>query len=139
MSKSKKTKAQLKTQLKGKILSALRRMTWSWQPINDAQNKTKVAPATFCCTKCRKWCYTGKSQKSLITLQEKHPDEDIVMETIYRDHIDPVIEIKKDYVWSWDEVIDRMFCEEDNVQILCSFCHKTKTLEETQQRKELRK
>lgn len=48
------------------------------------------------------------------------------------DHIVPVI---KDERNTWDEVIDNMFCEEDNLQVLCKQCHKEKSFEETRLRK----
>lgn len=41
------------------------------------------------------------------------------------DHIIPIDEFS-----SWDETIERMFCEEDNLQVLCKECHKEKTLDE---------
>lgn len=28
---------------------------------------------------------------------------------------------------SWDDVINRMFCEDDNLQVLCKECHSNKT------------
>ena len=37
---------------------------------------------------------------------------------------------------SWDAVIDRLFCEEDALEVLCKPCHKVLTKLENQQRKE---
>lgn len=31
---------------------------------------------------------------------------------------------------SWDEFIEGLFCEQDNLQVLCKPCHKEKTLKE---------
>ena len=31
---------------------------------------------------------------------------------------------------TWDEFIDRLFCERDNLQVLCRECHKQKSLKE---------
>ena len=45
------------------------------------------------------------------------------------DHIDPVVDPQQGFV-SWDVYIARMYCEEDNFQVLCKPCHKVKTKEE---------
>lgn len=48
------------------------------------------------------------------------------------DHIIPII---KDEFTSWDDVINKMYCEEDNLQVICKDCHKEKTKSETEKRK----
>jgi 5-methylcytosine-specific restriction endonuclease McrA len=53
------------------------------------------------------------------------------------DHIDPIVPIgtlSKDM--SWDEIVSRIFCTPDNLQVLCSECHKIKSKEENLLRKE---
>ena len=49
------------------------------------------------------------------------------------DHIIPVVG-KEGFV-SWDEYVERMFCEANNFQILCKPCHKLKTDTEKLRRK----
>lgn len=51
------------------------------------------------------------------------------------DHINPVVDPEQGFV-SWDDVINRMFCEKDNLQILCLECHKAKTQREKEIAKE---
>jgi hypothetical protein len=51
------------------------------------------------------------------------------------DHISPVIDPFKGFV-SWDDVVERMFCEADGYQVLCKECHKSKTQAERLQAKE---
>lgn len=51
------------------------------------------------------------------------------------DHIQPVIDPFKGFI-SWDEVVNRLFCEADGYQVLCTECHKNKTTVERQQAKE---
>jgi 5-methylcytosine-specific restriction endonuclease McrA len=54
------------------------------------------------------------------------------------DHIHPIIDPSVGFE-SWDETIDRMFCEKNNLQVLCTNpCHKSKTAAEKQQAKERR-
>jgi 5-methylcytosine-specific restriction endonuclease McrA len=53
------------------------------------------------------------------------------------DHIDPVVDPKKGFV-SWDDYIERMFCEAEGLQVLCKPCHKVKTDEERKSRKSLK-
>lgn len=50
------------------------------------------------------------------------------------DHIKPVVDPKRGFK-TWDEYIDRLFCELDNFQVLCRPCHKDKTQKEKEQRK----
>lgn len=48
---------------------------------------------------------------------------------VAKDHIVPVIDPATGFT-TWDEVIKRMFCEQEGYQILCTECHKAKTQEE---------
>lgn len=50
------------------------------------------------------------------------------------DHILPVVDPKKGFV-SWDSFIDRIFCEIENLQVMCKPCHKIKTDQEKLERK----
>ena len=52
---------------------------------------------------------------------------------VHVDHIEPVVEPEVGFV-SWDEYIRRMFCTEDNLQVLCGTCHSKKTAEERSRR-----
>ena len=42
------------------------------------------------------------------------------------DHIEPVVDPIKGFE-TWDIFINRLFCEIENLQVLCKPCHKTKT------------
>jgi 5-methylcytosine-specific restriction endonuclease McrA len=50
------------------------------------------------------------------------------------DHINPVVDPKKGFT-TWDNFIDRVFCEIKNLQVLCKPCHKIKTDQEKLERK----
>lgn len=43
------------------------------------------------------------------------------------DHIEPVV---LDKFTTWDEFIERLFCNSDNLQAICLICHKRKTKKE---------
>ncbi len=49
------------------------------------------------------------------------------------DHISPVVDPAKGFT-TWDEFISRLFCSVENLQTLCTTCHKRKTLCEKQTR-----
>ena len=53
------------------------------------------------------------------------------------DHIEAIIDPLVGFV-SWDEVVNRMFCEKENLQVLCTPCHKVKTAAEKTLAKERR-
>ena len=48
-------------------------------------------------------------------------------------HIQPVIPTTG--FDSWDKVIERLFCEEDGLEVLCKPCHKAVTKQENEERK----
>ncbi len=48
---------------------------------------------------------------------------------IETDHIEPIVDPNVGFI-SWDQIILRMFCEAENLQILCRDCHRSKTADE---------
>ena len=50
------------------------------------------------------------------------------------DHINPVVD-PKDGFKDLETFSDRLYCEEENLQVLCKQCHKDKTNAERKQRK----
>ena len=51
--------------------------------------------------------------------------EEFTSKNVQVDHIKPI-----GFDKTWDEFIDGLFCEADNLQCLCIECHKKKTLTE---------
>jgi 5-methylcytosine-specific restriction endonuclease McrA len=52
------------------------------------------------------------------------------------DHIDPLIPLNSSFEeMSVDEVINRLWCDEKNLQVLCKDCHNIKTKQETKIRR----
>ena len=54
------------------------------------------------------------------------------------DHILPVVDPLRGFV-TWDIFIDRLFCEADNLQVLCKSCHLLKSNSEKQEKKNANK
>lgn len=56
------------------------------------------------------------------------------------DHLDPLIPLNKRLEdLSWDTVVDRTFCEKNNLRAICKPCHKQKSKLENKQRREYNK
>ena len=128
--------------LKSTIISSLREIHRNYDANRKAcKNSCKVAPATFACEKCNVWIYEGKSEQNYLKLVAENLDKDIIMKNRYKlqiDHIDPIIKLET-WSWNWDDYINRLFCDINNLQGLCKPCHAAKTKIETSKRAELRK
>lgn len=123
---------------KGKVINALRRVSWHYAPRNERKKRQKRDKALFECELCSKYCYEGKSQKGFTELKNKYPNKLVEMEKVQADHVSPVIPIVKGWEWSWDTFMNNLFCDIDGYQILCSQCHSIKSKTENEQRKKLR-
>jgi 5-methylcytosine-specific restriction endonuclease McrA len=49
------------------------------------------------------------------------------------DHIKPIVSVSAGFK-TWDDFIDKLFCEAKNLQVLCKPCHKVKTGKERKKR-----
>lgn len=80
---------------------------------------------------CKQIIYTGK--RAIEVIQVDYPQA--IAGRMDVDHIDPVIPVEdsgKDK--DWNKIINRLFCEEDNMQSVCSKCHLEKTKKERSER-----
>ena len=107
-----------------KIMSALRKLTKQWQPILNARKKTKIGPELHKCPLCSQIIYTGK--RSIEAIQVDYPTA--IAGRMDVDHVQPIVAIEdsgkpKD----WNKIIERMFCDESNLQSCCSTCHTIKS------------
>jgi 5-methylcytosine-specific restriction endonuclease McrA len=56
------------------------------------------------------------------------------------DHIDPVVPVNKNLTsMTFDDIVNRIWCEFTNLQAICPECHTTKTKTENKLRREARK
>ncbi|MGJ8839566.1 HNH endonuclease, partial [Salmonella enterica subsp. enterica serovar Kentucky] len=99
------------------IKSALRGATRKWAPIQEALKDARVERGYYKCNACK--------AKIPATIKEgrKRTKNAIV------DHIEPIIDPTVGFT-TWDECIERMFCEKQNLQVLCKKCHDVKCAEE---------
>lgn len=104
------------------IKSTLRKGTTRWPPkyevLNEAKRGKQINTATGRTAEHYQCAHCGLS----------FPAKLVVV-----DHIDPVVPVSG-FV-SWDDVIRRMFCDAEGLQVLCKTCHSIKTKEENAQRK----
>jgi len=105
------------------VTSALRAASRRWPP------KFKALKEAFVGRKTNK--KTGKLAMHYKCAKcKKH----FVATNVQVDHVLPVVDPKVGFV-GWDSFIDRIFCEIENLQVLCKPCHKVKTEEEKAERK----
>lgn len=107
------TEAKYKSFIRGN----LRRVTQKWAPIQTTLQKARVERGFYLCAACKE---TVPATKKVDGKRVKN---------VHVDHIDPVIDPAVGWV-SWDSLIERMFVEEDGLQVLCDECHTKKTNEE---------
>lgn len=105
------------------IKSLLRKGTMRWGPVHKVKKDAWVERGKYLCAG-----YKGvKPHVVPLTLNKK--------KNVFVDHINPIISPTEGFT-TWDDCIERMFCEEENLQVLCGRCHKQKTDDEKTLRKE---
>lgn len=66
-----------------------------------------------------------------------------LIEPLYKmqvDHLEPLIEVNKSLEdYSWDAIVDRLWCSVDNLRPLCKSCHSDKTKKENKERRMFKK
>lgn len=104
------------------IMSALRRAQWpvKYAAIRKAYVKDGINPQTGRKCKLHKCGSCGNL----------FPQSQMAA-----DHIHPVVPLggftgEKHLDYNWNELIQRLYCELDGFQVLCSQCHKLKTADE---------
>jgi len=99
------------------IVSALRKAWMRWGPKNVAKKRAWVERGKYRCEGC------NRIVPSSIKKNGKR------VNNVSVDHIDPVVDPKVGFT-TWDDYIERMFVEADQLQTLCKVCHDIKTKEE---------
>ena len=107
------------------IKSALRAKSRFWKPISEVLKKAKIGRGVYRCNVCKQevpvsHVVNGKRRKN-----------------VQIDHVNPVI-TEEGFV-DWNRFIENLFCEEDNLQAICSACHDEKTKQERMTRTQIKK
>lgn len=113
------TEGRLRSFLMGVLRSGYRRWPPKYQALKKALVGRKINLKTgrmgyhYLCNSCKK----------------EFPTKEVQV-----DHINPIVDPNKGFM-SWDDVIGRLFCSEEGLQVLCSECHSIKTKGENELRK----
>lgn len=99
------------------ISSNLRSASRKWAPIQIAVKKARKERGMYECASCKQ----VKSKTEIIDGKR--------VNNCNVDHIDPIVDPEVGFR-NWDEYIERMFVEEDKLQVLCHLCHEEKTNKE---------
>jgi 5-methylcytosine-specific restriction endonuclease McrA len=97
-----------------------------WAPISLCQKQARVKRGLYKCAGCG--AEVPASVKDENGRRKKN---------IHVDHINPIVDPAVGWT-TWDDCIERMFCELDNLQVLCGDCHEVKSNTEKQIAKERR-
>lgn len=110
------TEAKFRSFIKGNLRSATRK----WAPIQQCRKNAHRGRGIYECACCH--------QHVPPTIYDE--DKKKRVKNICVDHINPTVDPETGFL-SWDQVIEGLFCELDNLQLLCKACHDGKTMEET--------
>ena len=112
------TEAQFVAFVKGHLRRASR---W-WKPLSDTVKKARVSKGHYLCNGCKQIVTTS------VVIDNKR------QKNVFCDHIIPVVDPLTGFS-GWNDFINRLYCEEDNLQLLCKKCHDLKSADERQKRK----
>jgi len=98
------------------LIAVLRKFSRFWAPKENVLKKSKIARGLHQCSLC----------SAIVNYKE-----------IKVDHIEPVVPVTG--FTTWDDLINRLFCEEAGLQAICEACHSEKTKKENESRKRWRK
>lgn len=108
------TEARFKTFIR----SLLRSGTRKWGPIQEALKLARTRRGFYLCAECK------QEVPATIKVDSKRKKNAIV------DHIKPITDPAVGFT-NWHDYVENMFCEVENLQVLCLACHKVKCQEET--------
>lgn len=104
------TEAQFITFVKGHLRRASR---W-WKPIGDTIKNARVSKGVYLCNGCNQ--HVGAST----VVDGKR------VKNVFCDHINPVVDPITGFS-GWDDFVNNLYCEQENLQLLCKSCHDLKS------------
>ena len=99
------------------IRSQLRAATMRWGPIAECLKTARVGRGEYLCA--------GGTETVPATIKVNGRRT----KNVHVDHILPIVDPEIGFT-TYDELIERMFCEAPNLQVLCTECHTVKTDDE---------
>lgn len=99
------------------IQSLLRQGTRKWAPKTEVLKLARVSRGMYQCAECE------------AVVPPTYKEGRRRKQNIFVDHIKPVVDPNVGFT-TWDDYIEAMFCEMDNLQVLCKECHDKKSAEE---------
>ena len=105
------------------IRSLLRRGSMRWRPIYETLVEARVERGVYLCSECK------NHVPASIKVNGKR------LKGVHVDHVIPVVSDEEGFV-DWQEFITRLFCEKDNLRVLCINCHDIITLDASKKRTE---
>ncbi len=85
-----------------------------WGPIAECLKDSRVGRGEYHCAGCQ------QTVPASIKVNGRRT------KNVHVDHIHPIVDPDVGFV-SYDQLIERMFCEAPNLQVLCTECHDAKT------------
>jgi hypothetical protein len=117
------TQAQFNSFIKNNLRSATRK----WGPIQKCKKRAHISRGLYQCEGC------GQE----VTPTNYDETKKARVKNIFVDHIVPIIDPATGFT-TWDDCIERMFCDSSNLQLLCKDCHTIKSHEEIEIAKQRR-
>jgi hypothetical protein len=99
------------------IKSALRGASRKWNPISVVQKEARTSRGMYKCASCQ------NNVPNTIKVGRKRK------QNVFVDHIEPVVDPKTGFT-NWEDYINRLFSEKNNLQLLCGECHDKKSMNE---------
>ena len=103
------------------IKSILRQGSRRWGPLHECLKEANVSRGIYHCSECK--------QDVPVTIPVIKDGKRKRVKNVLVDHIKPIIDPATGFT-TWDDCINMMFCEKDNLQVLCKECHDIKTKNE---------
>lgn len=110
------TEARFKSFVKG----LLRAGTQRWAPIQQVRKRANIRRGVYKCESCNKE----------VPPTVPCPIKKKRIKNVFVDHIVPVVPPEEGFT-TWDNLIEGMFSEVDNLWLICKECHDIKTKKET--------
>jgi len=101
---------------RGFVRSALRKAWMKWPPNQATKRAARIERGVYMCAGYQRDAHLAPAS---IKVDGKRKNN------VFTDHIEAVGSHA-----SWDDVIAGLFCEADNLQVLCKDCHDRKTKDE---------